>query len=118
MQASSLPGWMMERGPTRAPVLEELTITVWHDSAASLADLHDVFVEEVNAAVAEGRDDLVRDLADDYFERSVRVMIGQQPPGCARDDCVGCATVPRVGPPVAPHHRWLRRLRHPGGGSR
>ena len=32
------------------------------------------------------------DLADDYFERSVRLMMAEQPPGCGRTDCVRCAT--------------------------
>ena len=65
-----------------------------------------------NAAVAERREDLVRDLADDYFERSVRLMMGEQPPVCGRPDCVMCATrspAPRAAP-EATDHRWWHRL--------
>jgi hypothetical protein len=91
-----------------------MTITMWHDPAPALAELHDTFVWDVNAAVAEGRDDLVRDLADDYFERSVRLMMGQQLPGCGRPDCVVCATSPsaRRTARAAPHHGWWHRLHH------
>ena len=89
-----------------------MTSTMWHDPAPALAVLHDAFVWDVNAAVAEGRADLVRDLADDYFERSVRLMMGQQPPGCGRRDCVVCATAPsaRRTAPAATHHGWWHRL--------
>jgi hypothetical protein len=89
-----------------------MTITVWHDPVDVLAELHDSYVWDVNAAVAERREDLVRDLADDYFERSVRLMMGEQPPVCGRPDCVMCATrspAPRVAP-EATDHRWWHRL--------
>ena len=95
-----------------APVCKEMTITVWHDPGKALAELHDSSVWEVNAAVAEGREDLVRGLADDYFERSVRLMMGEEPPVCGRHDCVMCAT--RLPAPhaatAAPRHRWWHRL--------
>ena len=86
---------------------------MWHDPVDVLAELHDSYVWDVNAAVAEGREDLVRDLADDYFERSIRLMMGEQPPGCGRPDCVMCATLspaPREAP-GARRHRWWHRLR-------
>jgi hypothetical protein len=95
----------MGAGPTRAPVCKEMTITVWHDPVDVLTELHDSYVWDVNAAVAEGREDLVRDLADDYFERSVRLMMGEQPTGCGRPDCVMCATRS-----PAPRQRWWHRL--------
>jgi len=89
-----------------------MTITLRHDLVDVLADLHDTYVWDLNAAVAEGRDDLVRDLADDYFERSVRLMMGQQPPYCGRPTCVMCversATAPSVR--VSTHQRWWHRL--------
>ena len=88
-----------------------MTITVWHDPVDVLAELHDSYVWDVNAAVAEGREDLVRDLADDYFERSVRLMMGGQPPVCGRPDCVMCAKrsrAPRAA--AATPHRWWQRL--------
>jgi hypothetical protein len=89
-----------------------MTTPLRHDPVDVLAELHATYVWDVNAAVAEGRDDLVRDLADDYFERSVRLMMGQQPPGCGRPTCVMCATRSAAAPsgPVATHHRWWHRL--------
>jgi len=92
-----------------------MTITVWHDLVDVLAELHDSYVWDVNAAVAEGREDLVRDLADDYFERSVRLMMGEQPPVCGRPDCVMCSTrspAPGEAPaaPAATRRRWWHRL--------
>ena len=51
-----------------------MTTPLRHDPVDVLAELHDTYVWDVNAAAAEGRDDLVRDLADDYFERSVRLV--------------------------------------------
>jgi hypothetical protein len=95
---------------------EEITISVWHDSVDvpvdALAALHDTYVWDVNAAVAEGRNDLVGDLADDYFERSVRLMMGQQPAACGRLDCMMCATLsPAPGDaPASTHPRWWHRL--------
>ncbi len=88
-----------------------MTITLRHDLVDVLAELHDSYVWDVNAAVAEGRNDLVRHLADDYFERSVRLMMGQQPPGCGRPTCVMCAMQWAAAPsvPVATHHRWWHR---------
>jgi len=70
---------MMERADTGS-VLQGDDDQVWHDPVDVLAELHDSYVWDVNAAVAERREDLVRDLADDYFERSVRLMMGEQSP--------------------------------------
>ena len=85
---------------------------MWHDPVDVLAELHDSYVWDVNAAVAEGREeDLVRDLADDYFERSVRLMMGEQPLGCGRPDCVMCATLaPAPRAPATTRRRWWHRL--------
>jgi hypothetical protein len=89
-----------------------MTIALTHDLVDVLAELHDSYVWDLNAALAEGRDDLVRDLSDDYFERSVRLMIGQQPPDCGRPGCVMCPTRSAAAPSVqvATHHRWWHRL--------
>jgi hypothetical protein len=83
-----------------------------HDHLDPLSALHDDYVWDVNAAVAEGREDLVRTLVDDYFELSVRVMMGQQAPGCGRQECVMCTgreSVPGTVPAQAQQpRRWLR----------
>ena len=40
----------------------------------SLRDLHDEYVEAVNRAVAEHRDDLVDDLAAEYPDRALALL--------------------------------------------
>ncbi|MDT0351180.1 hypothetical protein [Pseudonocardia charpentierae] len=40
----------------------------------SLRELKDVYVDAVNRAVAEDRDDLVRTLADEYSDESLALM--------------------------------------------
>jgi hypothetical protein len=40
----------------------------------SLRALNDVYVDAVNRAVAEDRDDLVRELADEYGDAAVELM--------------------------------------------
>ena len=44
------------------------------DENEQLRELHDEYVWEVNAAVAEGRLDLVWQLADDYLDRALRLI--------------------------------------------
>ena len=56
-----------------------------------LRDLHDAYVWEVNAAVGEGRMDLVWQLADEYTDEALRLMSAMGSPGCGRPDCVICA---------------------------
>lgn len=46
------------------------------DVARRLDALHDSYVYAVNTAVADGRDDLVYQLADDYFDDALRVLTG------------------------------------------
>ena len=40
----------------------------------SLRELNDVYVDAVNRAVAEDRDDLVRTLVDEYSDESLALM--------------------------------------------
>ena len=44
-----------------------------------LRELHEYYVWQVNAAVAEGRDDLVAELADDYLEVALAEMADARP---------------------------------------
>jgi hypothetical protein len=75
-----------------------------------LRELHDLYVWEVNAAVGEGRLDLVWQLADDYLDEAVRLITGAEPAGCGKADCVVC-TSPRPAAPVTRRHRWSRHPR-------
>ena len=75
-----------------------------------LRELHDIYVWDVNAAVGEGRLDLVWQLADDYLDQALKLITAGEPAGCGRPDCVVCAQ-PR--PSRAPRRRrWS--LRRPG----
>lgn len=50
---------------------------------AVLDELHDSYIWRVNCAVAEGRDDLVRVLADEYVEAALRVITSAEEAGAA-----------------------------------
>jgi hypothetical protein len=52
--------------------------------------LHDAYVWEVNAAVGEGRLDLVWQLADDYLDEALTVLAADVPTVCGRADCAIC----------------------------
>jgi hypothetical protein len=80
------------------------------DENEQLRELHDEYVWEVNAAVAEGRLDLVWQLADDYLDRALRLLTDGEPAGCGRTDCAVCHR-PRPAPAVPRHRRWPRRTR-------
>ena len=55
-----------------------------------LRELHDYYAWEVNAAVGEGRLDLVWRLADDYLDEALALMTTDEPVGCGRPDCAVC----------------------------
>jgi len=52
-----------------------------------LRELHEVYVWKVNAAVEEGRMDLVRNLADEYTDEALRLMISLESSTYLRPDC-------------------------------
>jgi hypothetical protein len=75
-----------------------------------LRSLHDAYVWEVNAAVGEGRLDLVWRLAEDYMDEALQLLSADEPPGCGRPDCTMCGRPPA--PPPVPHRRgwpWFSR---------
>jgi hypothetical protein len=55
-----------------------------------LRELHDHYTWEVNAAVGEGRLDLVWRLADDYFKEALELMTAGEAVGCGRPECAVC----------------------------
>jgi hypothetical protein len=75
-----------------------------------LRELHDAYAWEVNAAVGEGRLDLVWRLADEYLDQALGLITGAEAVGCGRPQCAVCAR-----PPLAsslPRRRgWFRRAR-------
>ena len=76
-----------------------------------MRELHDAYVWKVNAAVEEGRMDLVWQFADEYTDEALQLMTTLESPGCGRPECAICA---RDGSSatVPPRRRWFRR-RHP-----
>jgi hypothetical protein len=66
-------------------------------------------VWEVNAAVGEGRLDIVWQLADEYLDKALALMTAGDAPGCDHDDCVVCRR-PRPARP-APRRGWWSRFR-------
>jgi hypothetical protein len=74
-----------------------------------LRELHDAYVWKVNAAVAEGRMDLVWQFADEYTDEALRLMTALHPPGCGRPGCAICARG-SSGPAVPTRRRrfWRR----------
>ena len=74
------------------------------DQTARLRELHDHYVWMVNAAVAEGRQDLVDSYCADYVDEAVRIMAGDW-----LTDRAGSRDAERPRPP-----RWRRLLRRPG----
>jgi hypothetical protein len=78
-----------------------------------LRELHDTYTWEVNAAVGEGRLDLVWGLADEYLDRALQLITSGEPTGCERADCAVCQR-PRPAPRKPRHRGWLRRARGTG----
>jgi hypothetical protein len=75
-----------------------------------LRELHDTYAWEVNAAVGEGRLDLVWQLADDYLDQALELMTSGEPAGCGRPDCAVCQR-PRPALAVPRRRGWWRRTR-------
>jgi hypothetical protein len=80
------------------------------DGDRRLRDLHDGYVWEVNAAVGEGRDDLVQRLVDEYLDAAVQMMSDLYGGTCERPDCAICARPAAPEPPVPRRVSWWRRL--------
>jgi hypothetical protein len=76
-------------------------------AANGLRELHEEYVWQVNAAIGEGRPDIVARLVAEYPDAALRLLTEGAQPACERPDCAVCAA-PR---PVAPTGR--RRARWP-----
>jgi hypothetical protein len=74
-----------------------------------LRELHDSYVWEVNAAIGDGRTDLAWQLADDFLDSALRLVIDGEQAGCDRPDCAICQRPPRV--PVRRRRAWVHRIR-------
>ena len=72
--------------------------------------LHDAYVWEVNAAVGEGRLDLVWQLADAYLDEALNLMTADAPTTCGRGDCAICQH-PHPAHARARRRGWRHRTR-------
>lgn len=75
-----------------------------------LRELHDAYVWKVNAAVAEGRMDLVWEFSDEYTDEALHLMTTLRETGCGRPTCGICAQ--GSSPPNRPARRrrfWRRK---------
>jgi hypothetical protein len=72
-----------------------------------LRDLHDEYVWEVNAAIQEGREDLVWRLVDDYLYQAMRAMTDAYTGACERPDCAMCGRPRQIRPRRA---HWWRKV--------
>jgi hypothetical protein len=83
---------------------------------ARLHELHDDYVWKVNSAVAEGREDLIRRLSDEYVEEAARILVEGSPAGvgCGREGCQACARTRPMPRPMSRRddrrRRWLGLL--------
>jgi hypothetical protein len=75
-----------------------------------LRALHDTYAWEVNAAVGEGRIDLVWGLADEYLDKALELIAGGEPTGCGGADCAVCQR-PRAAFTRSRRRRWFGRSR-------
>jgi hypothetical protein len=64
-----------------------------HGVTRRLQMLHEHYVWEVNSAVAEGRDDLIERLIDDFLRRSMHLMAGDRQRACGREVCGVCSAI-------------------------
>jgi UDP-N-acetylglucosamine transferase subunit ALG13 len=75
------------------------------DETARLRALHDEAVWQVNAAVADGRYDLVTELTDEYVEAALRELTSDHAHPCPRPQCPSCGREL----PAPRRRRWWRR---------
>jgi len=54
------------------------------DETGRLRELHEDYAWQVNAAVGEDREDLVRKLSDEYLVKAMQVMTDGRPSDCRR----------------------------------
>ena len=94
--------------------LARLEVGRMGDENRQLRELHDTYAWEVNAAVGEGRLDLVWQLADEYLDQAVALITGGESTWCGRTDCAVChrpRPAPSLSRPLSRRRRWSRRAR-------
>ena len=83
-----------------------------------LRALHDTYVWEVNAAVGEGRLDLVWELADQFLDEAMEFLTAGEATTCGRSDCAVCDRSRRPTVVMPRRRRWRRWCTRDSPGSR
>ena len=105
---------MWEGGPrsrVSQSYTEARTLPVEPNQVRRLRELHETYVWKVNAAVGEGRDDLIRRLGRDFTDEALRLITDHadnEP--CRRPDCPVCTRRRPVGTGSARLRSWWGRL--------
>jgi hypothetical protein len=73
-----------------------------HDLSERLRELHEDYVWQVNAAIGEGREDLVARLVDEYPGAALRLLTEGPGVSCDRPGCAACAAASLPAGPAAP----------------
>jgi hypothetical protein len=116
-------------------VVEGRALPTYAQETRRLRELHETYAWQVNAAIGEGREDIVRQLCDDFLGQALEIMVaGQSAVTCLQPECPTCASLgrpqaaavtepspfppqrtalPTEPHPTAPRFRWLRRLFRP-----
>jgi hypothetical protein len=109
--------------------VEGRALPTYAQETRRLRELHETYAWQVNAAIGEGREEIVRQLCDDFLSRALEIMsAGQTSVSCPLPDCPTCtgsrrgaehSPFPPQRPPSPaeatppPRFRWLRRLFKP-----
>jgi hypothetical protein len=111
--------------------VEGRALPTYAQETRRLRELHETYAWQVNAAIGEGREEIVRQLCDDFLSQALEIMsAGQTSVGCLQPDCPTCTDAgtgthpepspfPPQRPPLPseaaqpPRFRWLRRLFRP-----
>jgi hypothetical protein len=113
-------------------VVEGRAVPTYAQETRRLRELHEAYAWQVNAAIGEGREDIVRQLCDDFLGQALEIMAaGQTAVACLQPGCPTCAVLgrsshggrpevrespfpPQRAVPAAETHprrfQWLRRL--------
>lgn len=79
------------------------------DETQRLRQLHEEYAWRVNAAIGEGREDLVWKLSDAYLVEAMQTMMDERPSDCERPGCAICTPPPSAGSRRASRRDRLRR---------
>ncbi|MFL6129702.1 MAG: hypothetical protein ACJ73E_11625 [Mycobacteriales bacterium] len=76
----------------------------------ALRKLHEDYVWRVNAAIGEGREDIVARLVAEYPDAALRLLTECAAPACDRPGCAACAAPRPRAPTGGRRARWAAWL--------